>query len=109
MTLGELFSFLDEKTQYGYCVDGQDAVALALANNHPTDIVADIVQMIAQACGCENDSCEVQRQQVVGSLGPIRLKFMADDAPVDGFRIVEETVRTIDDAFNVEALKLKGR
>ncbi len=41
------------------------------------------------------------------ALAPIRLEYMKDDAPVEGFRLVEKIVHAIDGAFNDEALRLK--
>lgn len=42
------------------------------------------------------------------SLSPLRLKYMADNAPVEGFRMVEKIITTIDAAYNEEALRLRG-
>lgn len=108
MKLSELIDFIDHMTGFGYKVDGGDAVELALAGEHGGEIVQDILSMIAKSCGCLNGDCDVVREKVVNAMGPIRLKFMADDAPVDGLRIVEKTVLAIDEAFDVEALKKKG-
>ena len=50
----------------------------------------------------------ITRSQAIAALAPIRLEFMKDDAPADGFRLVEKIVHAIDGAFNDEALKLKA-
>ena len=49
----------------------------------------------------------IVRVQAVKTLGPIRLFYMKDDAPVEGFRLVEDIVHKIDGAFNDEAMRLK--
>lgn len=46
----------------------------------------------------------VLREVCVKALGPLRLQYMADDAPVEGFRLLEKTIVAIDDSFNDEAL-----
>jgi len=51
----------------------------------------------------------IERAQAIKTLGPIRLFYMKDDAPVEGFRMVEDVVHKIDGAFNEEAMRLKAQ
>ena len=107
MILSDMLKSIDARTGYGFCIAGKDAVAAACMDQHPVAIVGDILKMIAQSCACENEQCEVVRERAVTAMGPIRLKYMADDAPVEGLRIVENTVLAIDAAFDEEALDRK--
>lgn len=106
MTLDELFRYLDQHTPYHYLCDG-DAVERANNSQHPDPLIGEIICAISKKCGCTNLACEVTREQVVRALSPVRLRFMADDAPVEGFRLVEKSIITIDAAFNEEALRKK--
>jgi hypothetical protein len=106
MTLDELFRYLDQHTPYRYLCDS-DAVELARQGRHPDPLIGEIISAISQKCQCANLACEVVREQVVRALSPLRLRFMADNAPVEGFRLIEKSIITIDAAFNDEALRKK--
>ena len=51
----------------------------------------------------------IDRATAVNALGPIRLLFMRDDAPAEGFRLVEDVVYRIDGAFNEEAQRQQAQ
>lgn len=108
MTLAELLDSLSQSGKTPFLVDDADTtLAYARAGTHPDPLMGEMVQAIAQYCGCVNAECTVRREQVVGALGSIRLRYMADNAPVAGFRLVEGTIVAIDKAYNDEALRNK--
>lgn len=110
MTLAELLQYLNDNTRYGVLDGDPDrTLAKALAGNHRDALIGVVIAAIARACACAGVSAAVERAQVINALGPIRLKYMADDAPVEGFRTVESLIQTIDSAFNDEALRHKQR
>lgn len=108
MTLAELITYLDQHTPFGI-LDGDPDSTLKKARDgaHKHAVAGEIIQSIADANGCPDTTCTLERADVITSLGPMRLRYMADDAPVEGFRTVEGVIRTIDAAFNDEALHLK--
>lgn len=108
MTLAELLEHIESHTQLP-ATDGDAATTLRKAreNTHREPVVGEIIRTIAEHNGCEDPSCTLERAAVVTPLGPIRLKYMADDAPVEGFRMVEHFIRAVDDAFNDEALRAR--
>lgn len=71
------------------------------------DLPSKILHTIASHVSAESIEAIVLREQCVKALGPLRLKYMADDAPVDGFRLLEKSIVAIDDSFNDEALQQK--
>ena len=103
MILSELLSYVGDQTGQSFIHSRGELIA---ETDNP--LCSEIGQAIMQGCGCQDTSCSVLREQVVTALGPIRLRFMADDAPVEGFRLVENVVLAIDKAFNDEALRQKG-
>lgn len=108
MTLAELLEFLDENTDYGV-VDGDIAETLRKAQDgsHKTPVMGEIIAAISEGTGCTAPDCVIERAQTVNSLGQLRLKYMKDDAPVEGFRMVEGIIHNIDLAFDEEALRQK--
>lgn len=110
MTFAELVAFLDQDLQYEV-LDGDAATTLtkARAGNHQDPIMGAILTAIADGCGCDDAQASLARAEVIKALGPMRLEYMADDAPVDGFRKLEFLVRSVDGAFNAEALAAKGK
>jgi len=109
MTISELLEYLDANTQFSV-LDGevQQTLDKARAGTHSDPIMGEIVKGIADGCGCDSPDSTLERVDAVNALGPVRLKYMADDAPVEGFRAVEGTIHAIDGAFNEEALRQKG-
>jgi hypothetical protein len=106
MTLSELLQYLNDNS--GYVLldgDAEETLAKARAGSHPNSLAGEIIGAIAHHCGCDSAQCAVERAQVVSAVGPVRLKYMADDAPVEGFRMVERVVQAVDGAFNEEALR----
>lgn len=104
MTLLQLFSFLNENTSYQF-FSSEEELSNAISGQHENALVGNMVKLIAEKCGCENINCELKREEVVTALGPLRLEYMKDDAPVEGFRLLEGTIPVIDLAYNDEALK----
>ncbi len=106
MTLAELLNHIAENTDLPV-LDGDAAETLekAKADAHREPVVAEIIRTLTEKNDCSTVECTLERAQVVTPLGPIRLKYMADDAPVEGFRMVENFIRAVDDAYNDEALR----
>lgn len=109
MTLRELLEYLDSHTSFGF-MDGtpQETLDKARGGEHARPMAGEIIAAIAAGCGCDDVEASLARVDTVNALGPTRLKYMADDAPVEGFRAVEGTIHAIDGAFNDEALRQKG-
>lgn len=105
MTLASLIERL-ERALPGRFLDRDAAhtLAAALAGTHRDPIAGSILAAIASRAGGTAPESNVERAAAVAALSPLRLAYMKDDAPVEGFRLVEGTVRAIDDAFNDQAL-----
>jgi hypothetical protein len=110
MTLGELLQYLDENTEFDL-LDGSpaDSVAKAKDGSHQNPYAAEIITSALEKLGINGADDEIERVPFVKSLAPVRLKYMADDAPVEGFRTVEKVIATTDLAFNEEDLAKKGK
>lgn len=104
MTFQELFTYLNQNTPYDYITDASPLTA-AIEGQHENPLIADIISSVAKSCECINIEQTVLRQDVIKALGPLRLKYMKDDAPIEGFRLIQGAVPAIDLAFNDEALK----
>ena len=103
MTFQELFNYLNENTNHDFITDNSP-LAEAMGGKHENKLIGDIISGVAKDCGCESVDHVIFRQDVIKAIGPLRLKYMKDDAPVEGFRLIEGTVPVIDSAFNDEAL-----
>ena len=110
MTLAELMQYLDEHSDYAI-LDGDPAqtLARARAGDHRDALAGEILGAIAEHCGCDDTDAVLERSEVVAALGPLRLRYMRDDAPVAGFRMVERSIQLVDGAFNEEALRNRSR
>ncbi|MFN7086009.1 MAG: hypothetical protein ACK4N4_05210 [Burkholderiales bacterium] len=110
MTFAELLQRLEARLP-GYILDGDAAetVAKACDGRHKHPLAARIIASVFGRSGLADATAAVSRSQVVAALAPIRLEFMKDDAPAEGFRLVEKIVHAIDGAFNDEALQQKSR
>lgn len=108
MTLEELFDYLNTHTTLTI-LDGTvvETVHKVLAGTHQDVLMGEILLPIIKVKDCEDAKCTLDRAEAVSALGATRLKYMADDAPVEGFRAVEDIIRTIDGAFNDEALRAR--
>jgi len=106
MTLEELLTYLDAHLESSV-LDGSaaDTLSNALSGGHVDPMIGEIIRSIAQGAGCTSVAQPIERAGTVKALGPLRLKYMADDAPVDGFRTLEMLVRAVDGAFNEETLR----
>ena len=107
MTLLQLFDYLNKNTPYDF-YQAEDELTAAIKGQHENALIGNMIQSIAEKCECSDIQCELKRENVVLALGPLRLEYMKDDAPVDGFRLLEGTIPVIDLAFNDEALKERG-
>jgi hypothetical protein len=106
MTLNELLQYLDENSKYAV-LDGDATETLAKARTgaHREALMGTIIQRLFDAAGGTDISSPITRAEATTALGPLRLQYMKDDAPVEGFRMVERIIHTIDGAFNEEALR----
>ncbi len=110
MTLAELLQYLDRNTAFDI-LDGPpgDTLTKALADRHGNALAGAIIRGIAEGNHCSGEESTVDRAASITALGPLRLQYMKDDAPVDGFRMLEQIIHAIDGAFNDEALRAKSR
>jgi len=108
MTLTQLLQYLNQHSTYAV-LDGDTAetVASAKRGQHRDPLMGEIIRHLFDGAACTDENSPISRAQATTSLGPLRLRFMKDDAPVEGFRMVEKIIHTIDGAFNDEALKEK--
>jgi hypothetical protein len=108
MTLAELLTYLDSRTPYDV-LDGtpEETLAKARTAGHRVALTGAILVALFDKAGAADVHSPIERAQAVAALGPIRLQYMKDDAPVEGFRMVEKIVHAIDGAFNEEALRRK--
>jgi len=109
MTLEQLLTYLDDQMDQRF-LDGDAAQTLAKARDgsHRDPIVAEVLVALMEGAGADAPDTTLDRATAVKSIGPVRLKYMKDDAPVEGFRLVEKTIVTIDAAYNEEALAAKS-
>ncbi len=110
MTLGELLQYLDEHTELDV-LDGSptQSVDKAKADTHKNTYVGEIIRAVMDKCGLQSGDDSLERVDFVNSLSQLRLKYMADDAPVEGFRTVERVIATADAAYNEETLREQGK
>ena len=108
MTLEQLLQYLDHHLDERF-LDGDAAQSLAKARDgsHRDPMAAEILAALMSGAGADTTEAELERAVAVKAIGPVRLKYMKDDAPVEGFRLVEKTIVTIDAAYNEEALAAK--
>lgn len=106
MTFAQLLQYLADHTPYPI-LDGtpRETVEKAQAGSHRDPIAGAIVASMFEKSGLPDVEAAIERAQAVSAIGPIRLRYMRDDAPVEGFRMVEKIVHGIDGAFNEEALR----
>jgi hypothetical protein len=109
MNLAELLSYLDRNMD-AHFLDGDPASTLekARSGTHAHPIEAEILLALMTGADADRPDSVLDRAQAVKAIGPVRLKYMRDDAPVAGFRLVEKTIVTIDAAFNDEALRMRA-
>lgn len=110
MTLAELLQYLDENSQYAI-LDGtpEETLTKARAGTHKDALAGEIIRHMQDAAGASEVGGTIDRATAATSLGPLRLRYMRDDAPVEGFRMVERIILAIDLAFDAEALRQRGR
>ncbi len=108
MHFNALLTFLEKKAP-GTFLSKDLETTLQLAKQVPENYGQEIVQALVEHCHIESGDMPLERAIAVNALGKIRLKYMKDDAPVEGFRLVEKTIQWIDDAFNEEAWQERQR
>jgi hypothetical protein len=103
MNFGQLIEFLDDKTDFPL-LDGtpDETLAKARDGSHQDALAGELIAAMADGCDITGAETTLTRAETVNSLGPFRLKYMKDDAPVEGFRMVERIIQEIDAAFNEE-------
>ena len=104
MTFRELLSYVGAHSRYAV-LDGDLEATLekTRAGSHRNPLAAQILAALDAKLGSNGPDAPVERAAAINALGPLRLAFMRDDAPVQGFRLIEEIVYLIDGAFNDEA------
>lgn len=109
MTFTELLQQIERRLP-GQILDGDAAETLAKARSgrHKHALTGKIIACLFEDCSAPDGAAPIMRSQAVAALAPLRLEFMKDDAPVEGFRLIEKVVHAIDGAFNDEALKQKA-
>lgn len=109
MTFAELLQYLHDAAGLDV-LDGtpEQTLVKAQSNRHKNLLTGQIIAGMFLKTGLVSVDDPITRAQAVTAIGPIRLVFMKDDAPVEGFRLVEKIVEGIDSAFNDEALRLKS-
>ena len=108
MTFIELLSYVGANCKYDLMEgDINTTLAKAIDGTHKNPIVGNIIAQMYKNSGISSPDAVLERAQAIKTLGPIRLTYMKDDAPVEGFRLVEDIVHKIDGAFNDEAMRLK--
>lgn len=104
MNFGTLITYLDHQSEVAFLEgDTIETLAKLKAKQHNNPFVQEILSNILDNCQIESVESILTRTDVAQALAKTRLKYMADDAPVEGFRLVEKTILWIDDAFNEEA------
>jgi hypothetical protein len=109
MTLNELLYYLHEHSTVRL-LDGtpEESIRKAVTGDHTQSVTSEIIRVLNERAGDAGGSALLERVDAVKCLGPLRLKYMADDAPVEGFRMVEKVITTIDAAYREEALRQHG-
>lgn len=110
MTFIELLAYVGSHCKYDI-MDGDvnDTLAKAQSGAHKNPIVGKVIADMYLNSGVSKPEDAIERAQAIKTLGPIRLFYMKDDAPVEGFRLVEDIVHKIDGAFNEEAMRQKAQ
>ncbi len=106
MTFNELLGYLMSHSKYDI-TDGDvsQTFTAAQTGTHKNAIAGHIIAQLFSNSKLADVNDSLERTQAVNALGPIRLFYMKDDAPVEGFRLVEDIVHKIDGAYNDEALR----
>ena len=109
MTFTELLQQLEGQLP-AHVLDGDAAETLikARTGRHKHPLAGKIIASLFEQSRLPDAAAPISRSQAIAALAPIRLQFMKDDAPVEGFRLVEKIVHAIDGAFNDEALRQKA-
>ena len=108
MTFNELLQFVLQHSKYPLAQgDVHATLEAALQERHHNSLVGHVIAQMYSNSGLTSPEGNLDRAQAIKALGPIRLYYMKDDAPVEGFRLVEDIVHKIDGAYNDEALRLK--
>lgn len=111
MTFAELLSHIDQHTDLavlaGSPTDTLNAARDSIAEgNYAAEVVIALADRLELA---DADAVLPDRTTVINALGQTRLKYFADDAPVEGLRFVEKFIAGIDASYNDEALREQGK
>ena len=111
MIFAELLSYIDQHTDLAILTGGPaETLAAARGKIADGDYAAEVIRALAERLQLvDADAALPNRTTVVNALGQTRLKYFADDAPVEGLRFVEKFIAGIDAAFNDEALRERGK
>lgn len=108
MTFNALLQFILQHSKYPLAQgDAQATLDAALQEKHSNPLAGSVIAQLYTNSNLSSPEDSLDRIQAIKALGPIRLHYMKDDAPVEGFRMVEDIVHKIDGAYNDEALRLK--
>lgn len=109
MTFEQLVQYLNAHSGHAV-LDGDAAATLdkARSGKHSDPLMGEILKSLYEGAGCSDVQSGITRSQATTSLGPLRLRYMKDDAPVAGFRVMQKVIHAIDGAFNEEALREKS-
>lgn len=108
MTFSELVQYLADTTRFAVldeCV--LKTIDKARAGTHRDPIMGEIIRSMFESASLEGPHSSISRAQATLALGPLRLRYMKDEAPADAFRMVDGIVQAIDRAFDEEALRVK--
>ncbi|MFN4263768.1 MAG: hypothetical protein ACK4IT_09230 [Thioalkalivibrionaceae bacterium] len=110
MTLSELLTALARDVDPAFLApDAKGTLEAAEAEQTQNPVVGEIIRAWIERVGHRDPEARIERVDAVNALARTRLKYMADDAPIDAFRLVEKTITQIDAAFNDEALASKSK
>lgn len=109
MHFNALLTFLEQKSPGTFIHQDLETTLKHAKEEKPENYGQEIVQALVEHCQIDSADMPLERANAVNALGKIRLKYMKDDAPVEGFRFVEKTIQWIDDAFNEEAWQERQR
>lgn len=111
MTFAELLTHIDRNTELDILAGSPaDSLASVRDGSAAGDYAAEVIHVLAERLGlADTESVLPDRTTVVNALGQTRLKYFADDAPIEGLRFVEKFIAGIDAAYNDEALREQGK
>jgi hypothetical protein len=109
MTPNELLHYLHEHSTVRL-LDGtaEESIRRAVTNDHSQSVASEIIRALNERAGDAGGGALLERVDAVKCRGPFRLKYMADDAHVASFRVVEKAITTVDATYREEVLRQHG-